>query len=120
MIANAADLLGIARDALLNEVLAACPIEHRYTVRMIANAMAIAEREINAAPHGDTLEAALLACMPDLLPPLAAEDMRSLLRTLPVEQVRSAVLIQAFAVRVQQQLVVSNPKKLNAAMLASF
>ena len=42
------DLLAIAREALLKEVLPAAASESRYTLLMIANAMAIAAREAQA------------------------------------------------------------------------
>ena len=42
---DAAGLLHIARETLLNELLELVPEERRYTMRMTANALAIAERE---------------------------------------------------------------------------
>lgn len=42
---HAAALLEIARTTLLRELLDALPAEHRYSARMIANAMGIAARE---------------------------------------------------------------------------
>jgi len=45
---QARDLLEIARNAFTAEVLPAVPEELRYTALMIANAMAIAQREIAA------------------------------------------------------------------------
>jgi Domain of unknown function (DUF6285) len=45
---DGAVLLAIARAALLGEVLPCVPPEQTYTVRMIANAMAIAARELAA------------------------------------------------------------------------
>lgn len=44
-ISDAADLIATAREALLSELLPALAKERRYLGRMIANAMAIAERE---------------------------------------------------------------------------
>ena len=43
---DAAELLAIARKTLLEELLPNLPKEQRYTALMIANAMAIAKREI--------------------------------------------------------------------------
>lgn len=40
------ELLATARDVLLNELLALLPADKRYEARMIANAMAIATREL--------------------------------------------------------------------------
>jgi len=45
---EAADLLVIARDALTRQILPKLPESERYTALMIANAMAIARREIEA------------------------------------------------------------------------
>lgn len=44
-IADAPDLIATARDALLNDLLPKLQKDQRYTVLMIANAMAIAQRE---------------------------------------------------------------------------
>ena len=43
---NAAELLAIARDTYLEELLPYAPKEKRYAGLMVANAMAIAQREI--------------------------------------------------------------------------
>ena len=44
-ISDAADLIATARDALLNDLLPKLQKDQRYTALMIANAMAIAQRE---------------------------------------------------------------------------
>lgn len=49
---DAQELLGVAREALLALVADADP-RHHYMLRMVANAMAIARREIAAPPVGD-------------------------------------------------------------------
>ena len=46
---DAAGLLHIARETLLNELLELAPEERRYAMRMAANALAIAAREADAA-----------------------------------------------------------------------
>jgi hypothetical protein len=43
---DAAELLRLARETLLAELLAALPEDKRYAARLVANAMAIAAREI--------------------------------------------------------------------------
>jgi len=48
---NGAALLALARDVLLGELLPFLPEERRLDARLVANAMAIAEREVEA---GDT------------------------------------------------------------------
>ncbi len=50
---NGAVLLAIARACLLDEVLPSVPPERIYAVRMIANAMAIAARELAAADESE-------------------------------------------------------------------
>jgi hypothetical protein len=46
------ELLALARDVLLNELLPLLPEQHRLDARLVANSMAIAEREavIGASP----------------------------------------------------------------------
>lgn len=56
----AADLLAIARDVLLNDLLPALPADKAFAARMVANAMAIAARD---AAQGAAWEAAALARM---------------------------------------------------------
>lgn len=47
---DAASLLEVARDTLLAELLPRLPADSRYAALMIANAMAIATREVRAGP----------------------------------------------------------------------
>lgn len=53
---NAGELLNIARQALLQEILPAVSSDHRYRILMIANAMAIAERECKLVSQADSFE----------------------------------------------------------------
>lgn len=55
----APDLLAIAREVLLNDLLPALPAEKAFAARMVANAMAIAAREATQ----DDWEPAMLARM---------------------------------------------------------
>ena len=48
---NAAELLQVAREQLLDELLPAMPSHLRYQTLMIANAMAIAAREYQSGAH---------------------------------------------------------------------
>lgn len=48
-----AELLRVARAELLESLLPQIPESHHYAARMIANAMAIAARELAAAPDGE-------------------------------------------------------------------
>lgn len=52
---DAAGLLRIARDTLLNELLDALPEDRKYALRMAANALAIAAREAEAG-EGDLIK----------------------------------------------------------------
>jgi hypothetical protein len=54
---EAPDLLAIARDVLLNDILPALPPDKAFAARMVANAMAIAARE--AAQDAGWQDAAL-------------------------------------------------------------
>jgi Domain of unknown function (DUF6285) len=65
---SAADLLEIARAAILAEIAPALPESQRYAALMAANALAIAGREL-AAPAAATDEIARLAALlPDWKP----------------------------------------------------
>jgi hypothetical protein len=55
-VADAADLLTTAREALLGELLPALPADRRYTTLMIANAIAIAAREFTLGHAADERE----------------------------------------------------------------
>jgi hypothetical protein len=59
-ISDAGDLIATARAALLSELLPALPEERRYAGLMIANAMAIAEREHRLGSETAESEAARL------------------------------------------------------------
>jgi Domain of unknown function (DUF6285) len=52
---DARELLAVARTTLIDTVLPAVPEAVRYEVRMIASAMAMAEREIRFSPPVDPL-----------------------------------------------------------------
>ena len=58
-------LLGLARRALLEELLQELPEEHRVTARMVANAMAIAARELAAGDAPTAAYAEALATLYD-------------------------------------------------------
>ncbi len=47
-----ADLLALSRQTLLDELLPLLPESAHYTARMIANTMAIAQRQLKAGDHG--------------------------------------------------------------------
>ncbi len=59
-ISDADDLIAIARESLLRDVLPALPADRRYVALMIANAMAIASREAEQGAVAASDEAAQL------------------------------------------------------------
>ena len=56
-----AELLGVARASLLESLLPLLPAESHYTARMVANAMAIAARELEQRSAAGAVDAARLA-----------------------------------------------------------
>ena len=127
-IADAADLLAAAREALLADLLPEAPKERRYAGLMIANVMAIAARELRLGADAARNEAARLAF---LLGPIApstsaktdapsSADLAALRRALCAairagrfdaparEKVLAAELLRTLAERV----AISNPKAL--------
>jgi hypothetical protein len=68
---NGADLLAIARQTFLSEVMPRLPEEERYTALMVANAMANAERE---AAAGDVPLRAELDRLRAIYPSAPASD----------------------------------------------
>ena len=77
---NAQELLAIARDTFTAEILPALPETLRYTGLMIANAMAIAQREIEAgeAPARAELER-LRKLLSECSKPLAGDALHAAL-----------------------------------------
>lgn len=80
---DAQDLLQVAREELMQRVLPALPASARYEVLMIANAMAIAAREIDIGRAHDMREQQSLrqllsedAATPDAALPRQLEDCR--------------------------------------------
>ena len=121
-----AELLRIAREALLNEVKPLVTGEGRYTLAMIANAMAIAAREAEAgeARLADALErlaaiydgpprelhgAALRTAVHELERRLAS-DIRA--GTFDGDGVKSSGVLEHLRESVNARLAVSNPKYL--------
>lgn len=121
------DLLLTAREELMKRVLPALPMDLRYSALMIANAMAIAARELGAGQGGDTRE---LAGLQQLLPREMAmqtgdEPLRQSLmayRKTLCEHIRAGEfdpgkaghqeLLRHIAANVRDKLAVSNPKLL--------
>ena len=128
-IPDAADLIGTARDALLRELLPALPAQHRYTALMIANAMAIAARELELGPDARQGEAARLHALlaEGGVSTPTANDLHSLRRAVAAAirggrfdaQTRAQALTEALAATAQAWVAISNPKALRAPRVAS-
>ena len=122
---NASELLVIARATFTAEILPALPEKLRYSALMIANALAIARREIEAgdAPLRAEFErlTMLLAEIPrevtgEALPAALADYNRRLasqIRAGRFDREERAVLLEHLRKTTQEKLAVSNPKALS-------
>ncbi|NBA96889.1 DUF6285 domain-containing protein [Pseudomonas sp. R5(2019)] len=114
---DASELLEIARQTLLDELLAQLPGRLRYQALMVANAMAIAGRECRDGERADAVEAQLLeSLLGDAKSPLP--DARQAL-CCAIRQGRFDVagsdqerLFSALSAITQARLSISNPKVL--------
>lgn len=68
---DAANLIAIARQTLLDTLLPALPADKRYAGLMVANALAIAGRQLAEPPIDDRTTVAM--AMPELAPELAPQ-----------------------------------------------
>jgi hypothetical protein len=129
-ISDAADLLAIARETLLGELVPALPNERRYAALMVANAMAIAARGHRLAPGAERDEAeALRRLLRDIdPPPVVVVDVDATAGALPALRcaLRDAIRAGAFdppqresalaAALLQiatDQVAIANPKALH-------
>jgi hypothetical protein len=97
----ASDLLRIARETLVKEILPGASTEARYTLLMIANAMAIAAREAEAGA-----------------PPMSPEEARTLAREIRAGaydsmDARRTEMLERLRAGVEYRLRISNPKALD-------
>jgi len=122
---DARELLEIARDAFIEEVLPAVPETLRYTALMVANAIAIAQREL---ARGDAALREEFGRLSDLLSERAVAPRGEALRA-AVEgynrRLASAIragrfdgeergrLFEHLRCATEEKLAVSNPKALN-------
>jgi hypothetical protein len=108
-----ADLLEIARATLREEVLPQVPAETRYEASMVANAMAIASRELELGPKVRAEERTLLAELyPEAPEATLAELQRRLCRDLrqgTLAPLRAAALDELLPRLVHARLTISNP-----------
>ena len=122
---NAAELLKAARDAFSAELLPALPEALRYTALMVANALAIAERELAA---GDTAGRAecerLCRLLPECSAPVAAEGLSDVLarynrrlakdiRAGRFDGEQRGPLLEHLSETTEEKLAVSNPRALH-------
>ena len=121
---DAGNLLETARNVFITQILPALPAESRYTALMIANAMAIAQREIAA---GDAPLAAECGRLRALLSEAAASPAGAALRDVAAGynrrlagEIRAgrfdgeerAALLEHLRRATNEKLAVSNPKLL--------
>jgi hypothetical protein len=130
-ISDGKDLVAIARDALVKELLPLLTKEQRYVGLMIANALAIAIREDTSAAdteHGEAVRLSALLEASASAP--ASSDFRATPAALPTLRremcaairagrfdhgERSAALSAHLAITAAAWLAISNPKALRAA-----
>lgn len=113
---DARELLDIARQTLLHELLPALPGELRYQTLMVANAMAIAAREYQAGHQSNVEEGDRLRELLDDHQ-LSLESSRRQLATAIREghydaPKRRAGLVEVLRQTTLAQLAISNPKAL--------
>lgn len=111
---DAARLLAQARATLLSELLEALPGDRRYTALMVANVLAIAEREIESGAAVAREEAASLArVFPDTSQRPPAEKEAELARQIRAgERDASSAVHELLFESCVRRLRVTNPKHL--------
>lgn len=123
---DALELLAIARETLLEQVLPELSGEARYQARMIASAMAIAMRELRPGAVDLTAELEYLHGLYEHDSPPAGEHVEQALQRLEVrlaEDLRHGELDggpqlavrRLLRRRIASRLALSNPKRLSAA-----
>jgi hypothetical protein len=114
---DASELLAIARQTLLDELLPQLPANLRYQALMVANAMAIAGRECVNGEQAQAAEVDRMAELLDEAPATSADVRRALCRAIRQgdfdtpgdEQER---LLSALSAITRARLSISNPKVL--------
>jgi len=111
------DLLAIARDTLLNELLPHLPATQKYSALMVANAMAIASREYRGATAAERARRAL-QCLAPGCTEIVAHDTHARDQQL-CQDLRNGILdtdlvalLPALRADVSSRLQVGNPKYL--------
>lgn len=121
---HAGELLAIARETLLQELLPQLPASTHYATRMIANAMAIAQREYGSGP----LDGALRDRMVELAALDRGSDLDSAADAL-TDRLRAGAFDNDAGLRaalhrmliewVSARLAISNPKAIVRSQAAS-
>ena len=122
-VADAAELLEAAREALASELLPALPEAVRYSGLMIANALAIAAREVAEGPATIRREIALLRPLAaQAVPPSDAgsDDVHALRRIVAAairdgrfdDDVHARALVAALDDIAAGRVAISNPRAL--------
>lgn len=119
---SAADLLDIARATILAQVAPSLPESQRYAALMAANALAIAGRELAAAPTAAAEVSRIAALLPEWKPSGAGTvDLRAgtallaaRIRKGAFDEGRArAQLLEHLRETTRSRLAVSNPKALS-------
>ena len=109
------DLLEVARAALRADLLPALPPERRYHGAMIANALAVASRELRLGPAAREAEQHALAALLGSTDQALGELRRSLCHGIRAglhDGERSATLRAILREAVRRRLEISNPEHL--------
>lgn len=113
------DLLGVGRRALLDDLLPLLPADKIYQALMVANAMAIAGRELKDAGHASSLRQGQIAAFyrdAGLQNLRAAHDIeRDLaqkIRQGEIPRGRNDVLLALLLSAARERLSISNPRRL--------
>ena len=107
---DAGELLEVARAALLDTLLPLLPADAHYTARMIANAIAIAQREQAAAPPS-LAALATLAELPEAAGATAVDTaVADRLRAGAFDPAAQRRLHAALVLHTRARLAVSNPR----------
>ncbi|AWY38646.1 acyl-CoA dehydrogenase [Pseudomonas putida] len=114
---DAKDLLAIARQTLLDQLLPQLPDNLRYQALMVANAMAIAGRECAAGAQAQALEMAQLSALLEEVPAVSADVPRTLCRAIrqgrfDTPGAEQEHLLSALSAITRARLSISNPKAL--------
>lgn len=107
-------LLSLARSIVLRELVPALPADKRYEARMVANAVAIAARELSAGGEARSETAVALASVQDHIEAAAPEEIeRALAAAIRAGDHDADTTIHAAMTRVViADLRISNPKAL--------